>query len=278
MNPDESGYSSGLANSDLDQFLTATNRELLAYIEAATDPNAALTAIIRRATPAGPAGGSATAASGHDADRTPVVLAIGTRSSIRRLSRAIDRALSRALVLSRDLEPTSPLTRGLSPHIARALASDLAWATAGDLDVAHNLARGLVRVLVNGLTDTLNALDSARASALRLADDLAHNPDLGTDAARARVGSIKNILTIARDRVRDIERALGSQQVDASGADLSEITIDDVNTLDGVIWTGRTTWPPSIADQVRACSQQIRPGVYQVHGGSEHDPADFAAV
>jgi len=44
----------------------------------------------------------------------------------------------------------------------------------------------------------------------------------------------------------------------------------------GVIWDETTAWPPGIADQVRAASQEIRPGVYRVGGGAERDPAECA--
>ena len=278
MNPDESGHSGRLADSDLDQLLAVANQDLLAHIAAAADPTAALTSIISGSALAVPAGGSATPASGRDADRTPAALAIGIRADTRRLGRVLDRSLDRTHVLERDLQPASSLSRGLGPQIARALASDLAGAIASDLGTAHKLASALVRALMDGFSDALHALNTARTSALRLAEGLAHDPGLDTATALSRVAAIKDILTMERDRARDLDRVLGAQQVDASGADLSEITIEDLDTLDGVIWTGRTTWPPGIAEQVRACSHQIRPGVYQIHGGNERDPAKLAVV
>jgi hypothetical protein len=54
------------------------------------------------------------------------------------------------------------------------------------------------------------------------------------------------------------------------------LDIDDVEMVAGVIWDETTAWPPGIADQVRAASQEIRPGVYRVGGGSERDPAEYA--
>jgi hypothetical protein len=233
MNP-ESGYSGGLADSDLDQLLAATSEELLAHIGAATDPTATLIVIIDGAAPAIPADGSATAASIRYADRTPAALAIGIRSNTRRLSRILNRGLDRTGVLDRDLEQTSPLVRGLGLHTARALASDLARAIAGDLDAAHNLVSVLIHALVYGLNDDVNALHYARTSARHLADDLARDLDLDTAAVRSRVSSIKDILTLECGRVRDLDRALGAQEVDASGADLSGVTIEDLDTLDGV--------------------------------------------
>ena len=278
MNPGESGSAGGEAGDDLDQLLAAANQELLAHIETAADPTAALTAIMATTTRAAPAAGRA-ATSDRVAHRTPAVLAIRIRSGIRRLSRVLDRGTGRALTLDGDLDPSSALARGLGSHIGRALASDLAWALASDLGVAGNLARSLASGLIRGpASDLGDTLDNARVSALHLASDLVRNPDLDAGTARARVSGIKDILAAERDVVRDLDRALGSQQVDASGADLSDITIEDMDALDGVIWTGRTTWPSGITDQVRACSREIRPGVYQVGQGNDPDRSALIPV
>lgn len=212
------------------------------------------------------------------ADRTPAALAIDIRSNTRRLGRVLDRGLDRAGVLERDLERTSPLVRGLGLTISRALASNLARAVASDLDVANDLADALVRALVHGLDGHLNALNDARSRARHLAGDLVRDLDLDPDAARSRVSSIMDIITREHDRIRDLDRALGAQHVDASGADLTEIMVEDLGVLEGVILTGQTTWPPGIADQVRACSREIHPGVYQVDSGSNRDLASFAMV
>ena len=48
-----------------------------------------------------------------------------------------------------------------------------------------------------------------------------------------------------------------------------------MSVLVGVVWTEETAWPPGIADQVRARSRAIRPGVYRVCGGSERDPSEL---
>jgi hypothetical protein len=66
MNPDESSYPGELADSDLDRLLVATNKELLAHIEAAADPTPTLIALITRDTPAGPDDTASFAASGRD--------------------------------------------------------------------------------------------------------------------------------------------------------------------------------------------------------------------
>jgi hypothetical protein len=73
----------------------------------------------------------------------------------------------------------------------------------------------------------------------------------------------------------DIARALTDRldalQVNASDADLSDLEIGQLDSLDGVIWTRGTAWPAGIAAQVEAHSEEIRPGVYQVHLGDTRD-------
>lgn len=55
-----------------------------------------------------------------------------------------------------------------------------------------------------------------------------------------------------------------TQQMDAAGADLSDLEIRRVDALNGIIWNDQTTWPPGIVYQIRAQSVEIQPGVYQV--------------
>ena len=69
----------------------------------------------------------------------------------------------------------------------------------------------------------------------------------------------------------DLALNLGTQQVDASGADLSGIAVVDMNALAGVIWTPETIWPPGVMLEVRSRSREIRPGVYQVLQGNDQD-------
>ncbi len=57
------------------------------------------------------------------------------------------------------------------------------------------------------------------------------------------------------------------RHADLTDADLTDADLTDAD-LDGVTWTGQTTWPSGNADQVRACSREIRPGLYRVSQGS----------
>jgi hypothetical protein len=72
---------------------------------------------------------------------------------------------------------------------------------------------------------------------------------------------------------RVLVRRFDAIEVDASGADLSALDLTDMTVLEGVTWTDETTWPPGMLERVRTRSREIRPGVYQVRGGSERDPS-----
>lgn len=51
-----------------------------------------------------------------------------------------------------------------------------------------------------------------------------------------------------------------------------------MDMLDGIIWTPETTWSADLAAEVRYQSDEIRPGVYQVRGRSEREPANLVTV
>ena len=54
--------------------------------------------------------------------------------------------------------------------------------------------------------------------------------------------------------------------------------IGHVDALNGIIWTHQTTWSSTIADQVRARSEEIQPGVYQVRVGRTLDHSSLTWV
>jgi hypothetical protein len=82
----------------------------------------------------------------------------------------------------------------------------------------------------------------------------------------------------ARDRARALDDELRTRHVDASGVDLSDVTIEDMDVLDGVIWSSQTTWPPGLRDQVRMCSREIGAGIYQVERGNDPDRFALAGI
>ena len=263
--------SGGMADRDLDQILAAANRELLERIETVIDPNPTLIAIMARRTPAAGSGSPRATSPASEARQTLAVLVIGIRSCTRELIRVAKRArdLARARVfdvefagtraLTRDLARTRTLARVLALALDRALTLD----RAADLDRAHAHARDLNR-------DLNRVANLVRARAL--SDDL--EPAFDRDRAHALDRDLDRALADACN----LKRAIGGQQVDASGADLSDVTIGHLDDLEGVIWTSQTTWPPGIEAQVRASSRQILPGVYQVGRGNDPDRSALARV
>lgn len=53
-------------------------------------------------------------------------------------------------------------------------------------------------------------------------------------------------------------RQLELIEIDASGVDLSDVHIPDIEILGLVIWTHETTWPALMEDVVRNYSQEIQ--------------------
>jgi len=286
MSTDENNCPGKLGDSDLDRLLAAANKGLLAHIEAAADLTSTLAAIMDRTHAAGPGDDrAAITARSRDANRIPAALVIGIRSNVPHLARDLENAIDRARDLDSTLDRARELDRlfagGLDPLDGREVNRDLTRSLARTrvrlltpaLDRACDRGRDLAVILDRALADIVD-LDLARARGrvrdldrtldYALALDRAFDPalDLQLDAVCDLASSITHILVSALDRACDLDRAFGAQQVDASGADLSDIAIEDMDALDGVIWTGQTRWPLSIEGQVRACSREIMPGVY----------------
>ena len=78
--------------------------------------------------------------------------------------------------------------------------------------------------------------------------------DSGLTATRDRMAGHLDSLSSFLDRIA----------VDVTGADLSRAGELDLGMLRNVIWSDRTTWPPSLAEPVRSHSVEISPGVHQV--------------
>ena len=184
------------------------------------------------------------------------------------VDRAVDRALgcdlTRALLQARDVTRDLMHARDLARDFTRASASDrtLEAGHAIDLDRTVDLADDLARDL--GLA---RGLSSTR--------DLADARDLARGRARDRATDLVHGLQEAVGWAEELVGRSHEGEVDASGADLSALDLTDTSVLVGVVWTEETAWPPGIADQVRARSREIRPGIYRVCGGSERDPSEL---
>jgi hypothetical protein len=204
------------------------------------------------------------------------------RARTRDVARILDDAYARA----RDLEDGGEVARALD--LVRALDLDLARTRGLEADLARlardlNIARSLNFVHAH---DVVAALDLAHrdltslglARLARTRRDLTREVILALDLARDLARDLADGLAATHARAQHLVRSVDAQQVDASGADLSEVRIEQLDVLNGTIWTDQTIWPTGIEDQVRTHSEEIRPGVYQVRCGNEPDHSDLTWV
>jgi len=143
------------------------------------------------------------------------------------------------------------------------------------------------------LLDQIRSRDDAAATLTAILSDSSAAPGEATSrvpqsraaeliAQRTFVHRIAITLDECDTRLRALDRALdrdlGREEIEASGADLSHLDIDDLDVLNGAIWTRETIWPPNITyDQMRGCSREISPGTYQVVR-DERDRSDLMLV
>lgn len=180
--------------------------------------------------------------------------------------------------------PTA-LRYALAVHFARAfpdpdLAIGLATTLAHAVDRAHAFKRGLplARADIASLADVLFAIRArhTRWQGPRLFPPRNRGIDSALGDVRIRAGRIEGALAAIGD-IKPIYQ-LALIEVDASGADLSRADFRDLDVLEGVIWTAETIWPPGVAGPIRDRSAEIRPGVFQVRGGSERNPSGLVTV
>ncbi|WP_171064513.1 hypothetical protein [Actinomadura soli] len=258
----------------LDAALVAGDAELLNYVRTYADPAHALAALLAECPPDNQPDTMATI----DPALAGPAQQIQIRVLVLALTHAVTPAHDLADDLARDLAHARDLAR--SHNLARTLAHDLDFllGLGGTLD--RTLARTLVRALVRA-----RDLDHA------LARVLAHNRDFDRGLSLARDHSrdlalnlaldLAHDLDLVRDLVRDLEDSLASVEIDASGADLAELELAEsslTEVLAGVVWDEDTRWPPDLRESIAARSEEIRPGVYRVRGGTERDPHETAGV
>ena len=186
------------------------------------------------------------------------------------------------------------LREGLGPDDAQLLAAALMRALGeenrADYTGAYRSAscRGLLADLATELHESLRlarSIPCAPAAWRQLlelicktADHLARTAETlpPRPAPELSIAKLNDIGLSLAGLISEIDRFV-ADEVDVSGLDLSRAVLPDVDLLKGVIWTLETTWPPGLAETVRAQSTMIGDGVYQVIGGAERDP-DLARV
>jgi hypothetical protein len=300
-----------LSDSELDAVLSAADGELLEYLRATAAPGTGLLTIMQTdhslTAPDGtasrddlPAPLPGRAACGQDS-RLPAFI-IEMRSIAGSFARDLCQAIDAADLLMNARARKSPSGRCSSGGYVREPYWNDCSMRSADAPPAV-----VLRALVEALSDTrrgASAMDRASAGWIADIPELDDFCKALDDFCRAVEGIICRAVEVKISAERDGPRAgtpaqeLGSElsyelpvlsrlipirwladvPVDASGADLSRVDIGDPGVLDGVIWTSATVWPPGAAGQVRARSQEIRPGVFQVRGGSKRDLSELVTV
>jgi hypothetical protein len=261
-----------MTDAQLDQLLEAVGSELLGHVRANADPDRTLIAIMSQIPEGEP---------GAAPDQNQAALMIRVRSDAYSLTRHLIRGRDLIRAVDRDLARQRAIDRGLARavelELAREIADAVKLARAVELGIAHaadsDLIDGLARDLMYDLDhDVVLARDLARARDLAAFDgrDLSHARDL----ARAIDLDLDRSSVIARD----LASFIGTQPLDASNADLSDLEIEHLYVLDGVVWTPQTIWPAGIADQVWEHSEEIRHETYQVRFGNAYDIRGLARM
>jgi hypothetical protein len=267
-----------------DIMLHADHADLTAALSRQLDTQAGLAAILpappaaaSRRTPGQPGTTAAIAATDPSARlalrRNPITLAVILSDLTVRALMITDKAdvcaRDLAPAVARDLARADDLARGgiasarglLSRDLslARDLARDIVLAR--DRDLERDLARDLVLILAHALS---RDLIRGRLPGLVLTRDLARDLNLARDIARQTALVVADIL--------------GLRQVEGLAAALLEGALDDFTHADltcvdlagsdltGIRWSDwGTAWPPGTnTDELRARSQEIAPGIYEI--------------
>jgi uncharacterized protein YjbI with pentapeptide repeats len=164
-------------------------------------------------------------------------------------------------------------------------AADLTGAdlTGGNLTGAHLTGAHLTGAWLAGARLTDARLTSAYLARANLAGARLAAADL-TNADLTRANLTRADLTNAHLTGAWLADTFLAD-ADLTGADLTRADLSDARlakarlaraTLDAALWTERTTWPDDIADRIRQGSDEIRPGIYRVRGGTEPDRSELA--
>jgi hypothetical protein len=272
-------------HADLDAALDSARREQIRRLAATLDLDGGLDAILPRAARVGHDPATTTMTAARVPGRVAPTLLDG-EAALLIMIRVRVRSLALSLSLAIQIVRTHDLGRtlNLSFDVARNLAGilDLARARADDLDRdldssrlrdlfparARELARHIDRASARDRDDA-HALASATRRGRRNPRARTRDRDLALD--------LYGRLHATHGWAKQLSSQVNAVVIDASGADLSSLDLPDVSVLEGVVWTEETTWPAGVLGEVRAQSEMIRDGVYQVRGGTEREPAGLVS-
>ncbi|WP_031171827.1 hypothetical protein [Streptosporangium roseum] len=267
--PDDYDCLTDLADEEFNALLAAADADLLTYVEANTDPTAVLITFFDPPEPV---------PIRTFLEPLPLVpLSVAGASAAALLSARLhlddlEHQLISAHELAHALTHALDLAHGFLRARVRGLARDLDRDLALALDRARNLAHDDAIVRTFTLVRDLD-LDLELGPIRDLVRDLIRELDHDLDIDRVRV-RVRNLdLTFALDLARTLNRFVDVFPLDVSGTDLSHLNLTNLSRLSGVVWSDSTTWPLDIAEQVRAGSREVGPGVYQVQDGNEHAKA-----
>ena len=271
--PPDDALSNELTDTELDAALGAADAQLLDHVRAHANPVVALSALL---------GGTST-----DAQDRAAPLSDGAATQIRARTQAhtLERDLHRASlgvgILAALLDPDPAFSRTVDLNDLRARTHDVARVLTRAVGRAGDLARALdlARHRHSGAARTIaTLLIQVRDGARTLTGDLDHVVDLDCgdardlDSAAAQASHLVRDLDGACGRARSLAHNLAAQPVNASGADLSEVSLPDLAVLEGVVWDEFTRWQPGLRDRIADRSEEIAAGVYQVRSGTARDP------
>ncbi|WP_067829139.1 hypothetical protein [Actinomadura kijaniata] len=269
----------------LDAFLTIGSGELLGYLREHVDPSLALGSLL--ALP--PDTATTVRTLGTASPSTPAAHAqshLELRIACHQLAHALTDARTligdfistastlRPLALAADLDISCAADMEINFARARNLSRDLSRVLSGARDLAHGQARA--SIFDRALTDSLiRAVDRAHSAARELNYALDYAPDRIEYSRVVTLAAVINAnLAPVLSHAQDAKRSLLEEKVDVSGMDLRtvQVTRTNLEMLAGMMWDEATRWPSGLRNQIKARSEQVQPGRYRVHSGTERDP------
>ena len=252
------GPAEELTDAELDVVLASADDELLAYSQASASPTPLIVDIMNHED-----GFSRELVSDDSLHGEAAIRIILQRSAARDLELTFKALHERASAFWDILPPTVPNDLDISR--ARAQASEILNDLSLAAELAHSISRDLLYVCRRSSRKAMNVVHSLNGEQVCVRENV---KSLILNMAMAK--------NTARGRVQDLVRV----DVDVSGADLSELPLDesDVDILTGVVWTRETQWPPELGGVLLFRSEEIQAGIYQVRHGSERDPSDLSVV